>query len=100
MKELQDDPAVGGLEHSWSRRLVLWAVVLTLANVLADLVIGSPMMVLPQLIEHFDTDQAAWLTAGAMLAGAIWSPLLAKVPTSSVSDEYFSSRCSSHAQER
>jgi MFS family permease len=52
--------------------------VLTLANVLADLVIGSPMMVLPQLMAHFDTDQAAWLNAGAMLAGAIWSPLLAK----------------------
>jgi MFS family permease len=41
-------------------------------------VIGSPMMVLPQLLDHFDTDQAAWLNASAMLAGAIWSPLLAK----------------------
>ncbi|MBY4212951.1 MFS transporter [Rhodococcus fascians] len=41
--------------------------------------IGSPMMVLPQLLEHFETDQAAWLSASAMLAGAIWSPLLAKV---------------------
>ncbi|RDI49818.1 MFS transporter [Nocardia mexicana] len=65
-------------EHHWSRRLILWAAVLTLANVLADVVIGSPMMVLPQLLEHFDTDQAAWLNASAMLAGAIWSPLLAK----------------------
>ncbi len=36
------------------------------------------MMVLPQLLEHFETDQAAWLSASAMLAGAIWSPLLAK----------------------
>lgn len=57
---------------------MLWAGVLTLANVLADLVIGSPMMVLPQLMKHFDTDQAAWINAGAMLAGAIWSPLLAQ----------------------
>ncbi|MEV7284037.1 MFS transporter [Streptomyces sp. NPDC093252] len=65
-------------EHRWSGRLILWAVVLTLANVLADLAIGSPMMVLPQLLEHFDTDQAAWLGASAMLAGAIWSPLLAR----------------------
>lgn len=65
-------------EHRWSRRLILWAAVLILANVLADVVIGSPMMVLPQLLEHFDTDQAAWLNASAMLAGAIWSPLLAK----------------------
>jgi MFS family permease len=59
-------------------RLVLWAVVLTLANVLADVAIGSPLMVLPELLEHFHTDQAAWLNAGAMLAGAIWSPLLAR----------------------
>jgi MFS family permease len=56
----------------------LWVAVLILANVLADVVIGSPMMVLPQLLEHFGTDQAAWLNASAMLAGAIWSPLLAK----------------------
>lgn len=78
MKLLQEDSVAGDLEPSWTKRLVLWAVVLTLANVLADLVIGSPMMVLPQLMAHFDTDQAAWLNAGAMLAGAIWSPLLAK----------------------
>ena len=78
MTQLQDDSAAGDVENSWSRRLVLWAAVLTLANVLADLVIGSPMMVLPQLMEHFDTDQAAWINAGAMLSGAIWSPLLAK----------------------
>jgi MFS family permease len=52
--------------------------ILILANVLADMAIGSPMMVLPQLLEHFHTDQAAWLNASAMLAGAIWSPLLAK----------------------
>ena len=78
VEQLQDDSVGGDFEYSWSKRLVLWAAVLTLANVLADLVIGSPMMVLPQLMEHFDTDQAAWLNAGAMLAGAIWSPLLAK----------------------
>lgn len=65
-------------EHRWSRRLVLWAAVLTLANVLADVAVGSPMMVLPQLMAQFDTDQAAWLSASALLAGAIWSPLLAK----------------------
>ncbi|GAB2886144.1 MFS transporter [Streptomyces mayteni] len=71
-------PAPAAQEHRWSGRLILWAAVLTLANVLADVVIGSPMMVLPQLMEHFHTDQAAWLNASAMLAGAIWSPLLAK----------------------
>ncbi|MET8979924.1 MFS transporter [Streptomyces sp. NPDC004539] len=78
MTDTLEKPATAVHEHRWSRRLVLWATVLTLANVLADLVIGSPMMVLPQLLEHFDTDQAAWLSASALLAGAIWSPLLAK----------------------
>lgn len=65
-------------ERQWTWRLALWAVVLTLANVLADVAIGSPLMVLPQLLQHFDTDQAAWLNASAMLSGAIWSPLLAR----------------------
>lgn len=78
MKDTLEKPAPSAQEHRWSTRLILWAAVLTLANVLADVAIGSPMMVLPQLLEHFDTDQAAWLNASAMLAGAIWSPLLAK----------------------
>ncbi|MFC7326641.1 MFS transporter [Marinactinospora rubrisoli] len=78
MDDTLEKPTPGVQEHRWSKRLVLWAAVLTLANVLADVAIGSPMMVLPQLLEHFDTDQAAWLNASAMLAGAIWSPLLAK----------------------
>ncbi|MFJ9585991.1 MFS transporter [Streptomyces acidicola] len=78
MEDTLEKPAHDAQEHRWSKRLILWAAVLTLANVLADVVIGSPMMVLPQLLEHFDTDQAAWLNASALLAGAIWSPLLAK----------------------
>ncbi|MGV9798191.1 MFS transporter [Mycobacterium sp. NPDC003449] len=78
MKDTLEPPVADDREHRWSGRLILWAAVLILANVLADVVIGSPMMVLPQLLEHFDTDQAAWLNASAMLAGAIWSPLLAK----------------------
>ncbi|MFI1728260.1 MFS transporter [Streptomyces acidicola] len=78
MDDTLEKPAQDAQEHRWSKRLILWAAVLTLANVLADVVIGSPMMVLPQLLEHFDTDQAAWLNASALLAGAIWSPLLAK----------------------
>ncbi|MDA0567004.1 MFS transporter [Streptomonospora sp. S1-112] len=78
MTDTLDTRAPGAREHRWSGRLVLWAGVLTLANVLADVAIGAPLMVLPQLMEHFGTDQAAWLNASAMLAGAIWSPLLAK----------------------
>jgi MFS family permease len=45
---------------------------------MADTALTTPLMVLPQMLEHFDTDQAAWLNASALLAGAIWSPLLAK----------------------
>ncbi|WP_245720450.1 MFS transporter [Nocardia uniformis] len=71
-------PAPTMQKHRWSRRLILWVAVMILANVLADVAITSPLMVLPQMLEHFDTDQAAWLNASAMLAGAIWSPLLAK----------------------
>jgi MFS family permease len=78
MNDTPGAPAATVEEHRWSGRLIRWVAVLILANVLADVVIGSPMMVLPQLMEHFDTDQAAWLNASAMLAGAIWSPLLAK----------------------
>ncbi|PRC46410.1 MFS transporter, partial [Mycobacterium sp. ITM-2017-0098] len=78
MTDTLRESATGAREHRWSMRLILWAAVLTLANVLADVAIGSPMMVLPQLLEQFDTDQTAWLTGSAMLAGAIWSPLLAK----------------------
>lgn len=78
MRDTLESPALGAQEHRWSKRLILWTAVLILTNVLADVVIGSPMMVLPQLMKHFDTDQAAWLNASAMLAGAIWSPLLAK----------------------
>ncbi|MGW0866155.1 MULTISPECIES: MFS transporter [Streptomyces] len=78
MKDTLEKPAPRAQEQRWSKRLIGWAAVLTLANVLADVAIGSPMMVLPQLMEHFDTDQAAWLNASALLAGALWSPLLAK----------------------
>lgn len=78
MKDTPEESAADTPEHRWSGRLVLWVAVLILANVLADVAIASPLLVLPQLLEHFDTDQAAWLNASAMLAGAIWSPLLAK----------------------
>lgn len=71
-------PAPTVHESRWSRRLIGWVAVLILANVLADVAIGSPMMVLPQLLEHFHTDQVALLNTSAMLAGAVWSPLLAK----------------------
>lgn len=78
VKDTLEKSAPGAQEHRWSRRLVLWVAVLILANVLADMAIGSPMLVINQLLAHFDTDQVAWLSQSGMLAGAIWSPLLAK----------------------
>ncbi|SDH07263.1 Major Facilitator Superfamily protein [Sinosporangium album] len=68
----------GELHTGWSGRLVRQVLVLIAANVMVDTVVSSPIIVLPQMLEHFDTDQAAWLNAGAMLAGAMWAPLLGK----------------------
>ena len=65
-------------EDRWSGRLVRWLAVLVVANLLADLVIVAPLLVLPQMLQHFGTDQAALLNASAMLAGAMWVPLLGK----------------------
>lgn len=78
MDSTLQEPDSGAQEHRWSGRLIVWASVLILANVLADMAIGSPMLVVNQLLAHFDTDQLAWLSQSGMLAGAIWSPLLAK----------------------
>jgi MFS family permease len=71
-------PPYGAEEDRWSGRLVRWLAVLIVANLLADLVIVAPLLVLPQMLQHFDTDQAALLNASAMLAGAVWAPLLGK----------------------
>ena len=45
---------------------------------MVDTVVSSPLLVLDEMLDHFDTDQAAWLNASAMLAGAMWAPLLGK----------------------
>ncbi|MGV9340336.1 MFS transporter [Streptomyces sp. NPDC003688] len=65
-------------QDGWSGRLVRQVAVLMLVNVMVDTVIGAPLLVLPQMLDHFGTDQAAWLNASAMLAGAMWAPLLGK----------------------
>jgi MFS family permease len=70
------DPVVE--ERRWSGRLIGWVAVLVLANRVADTVMTTPQMVLSEMLEHFGTDQVAWLNSSALLAGAIWSPLLAK----------------------
>jgi MFS family permease len=62
----------------WNRRLVGQVAVLLLVNVIVDTVITAPLIVLPQMLEAFGTSQPAWLSASAMLAGAMWAPLLGK----------------------
>jgi MFS family permease len=73
MQESSAEPRVG-----WSSRLVGLVAVLALVNFMVDSAITAPLLVLPEMLDHFDTDQAAWLNASAMLAGVMWAPLLAK----------------------
>ncbi|MEV0398223.1 MFS transporter [Polymorphospora rubra] len=62
----------------WNARIVWWVAILIVANTLVDTVIVAPLLVLPQMAEFFGTDQSAWLNASAILAGAMWAPLLGK----------------------
>lgn len=64
--------------EGWRGRLVWWVVILIVANTLVDTVVVAPLLVLPQMAEFFGTDQSAWLNASAILAGAMWAPLLGK----------------------
>ncbi len=71
--------APAGRQHlSWNRLLVGQTAVLLLVNVMVDTVITAPIVVLPKMLEHFGTDEPAWLNSSAMLAGAMLSPLLGK----------------------
>ncbi|OLZ48042.1 MFS transporter [Amycolatopsis keratiniphila] len=70
---------IGSKPHTrWSGRLVGLVAVLVLVNFMVDTAITAPLLVLPEMLDHFGTDQAAWLNAGAMLAGVMWAPLLGK----------------------
>ncbi|ADD45554.1 MFS transporter [Stackebrandtia nassauensis] len=62
----------------WTGRLVGLVVTLALVNFMVDSAITAPLVVLPDMLDYFDTDQAAWLNASAMLAGVMWAPLLGK----------------------
>ncbi|MFG1604463.1 MFS transporter [Actinoplanes sp. NPDC049265] len=66
------------LHSGWTRRVVGYVLILVLVNVMVDSVLASPTFVLPQLSEAFHTDQFAWIGSSAMLAGAMWAPLLGK----------------------
>jgi MFS family permease len=66
------------LYTGWRARAVGYVAILILVNVMVDSVLASPTFVLPQLSEAFHTDQFAWIGSSAMLAGAMWAPLLGK----------------------
>ncbi|MDW6066258.1 MFS transporter [Streptomyces sp. FXJ1.4098] len=40
--------------------------------------VTAPLLVLPEMLDHFGTDQSAWIDASSLLAGAMWAPLLGK----------------------
>lgn len=78
MQQNTTDGASAGLHARWSRRLLGLVAVLAMVNFVVDSAIGAPLIVLPEMLDHFGTDQAAWLNATAMLAGVMWAPLLGK----------------------
>ena len=72
-------PEPGPALHTrWNARLIGLVAVLALVNFVVDSAITAPLVVLPEMLDHFDTDQAAWLNATTMLAGVMWAPLLGK----------------------
>lgn len=76
---MSTDAPPGRPPHTrWNPRLVGQIAALLLANVTVDSVIIMPLFVLPQMLDHFDTTQAAWIGSTAMLAGAMWAPLFGK----------------------
>jgi MFS family permease len=78
---MQPTSGTGPLHHQhvgWSGRLIGQVAVLILVNAMVDTVVTAPIIVLQQMLDHFHTDQAAWLNSSALLAGAMWAPLLGK----------------------
>ncbi|GGV76770.1 MFS transporter [Streptomyces griseoloalbus] len=66
------------LHTRWNGRLIGLVAVLALVNFVVDSAITAPLVVLPEMLDHFGTDQAGWLNATAMLAGVLWAPLLGR----------------------
>lgn len=75
---VETEEAEGYLHHGWTRRVIGYVAILMMVNVMVDSVLASPTFVLPQLGEAFHTNQFAWIGSSAMLAGAMWAPLLGK----------------------
>ncbi|GAA0275188.1 MFS transporter [Cryptosporangium japonicum] len=78
MQHARTGTADAGLHTSWNPRLIGLVAVLALVGFVADSAVSAPLLVLPEMLEHFDTDQAGWLNASATLAGVAWAPLLGK----------------------
>jgi MFS family permease len=78
MQESRTGSTGAGLRTGWSGRLVGLVAVLALVNFMVDSAITAPLLVLPEMLDYFATDQAAWLNASALLAGVMWAPLLGK----------------------
>ncbi|ANW22345.1 MFS transporter [Streptomyces clavuligerus] len=68
----------GSTDARANGRLIGLVTVLVLVNFVVDSAITAPLVVLPEMLDHFGTDQAAWLNATAMLAGVMWAPLLGR----------------------
>uniref|UniRef100_UPI000AF1D13E MFS transporter n=1 Tax=Nocardia crassostreae TaxID=53428 RepID=UPI000AF1D13E len=67
-----------GPHTRWNGQLIVLVAVLAMVNFVVDSAITAPLLVLPAMLDHFGTDEAAWLNATAMLAGVLWAPLLGK----------------------
>ncbi|WP_217197516.1 MFS transporter [Streptomyces buecherae] len=78
MQQSRTGSADAGPHTRWNGQLIGLVAVLALVNFVVDSAIAAPLLVLPEMLDHFDTDQAAWLNATAMLAGVMWAPLLGK----------------------
>ena len=76
--EARAEPLALDLQTGWTRSVVGYVAILIMVNVMVDSVLASPTFVLPELSEAFHTDQFAWIGSSAMLAGAMWAPLLGK----------------------
>ncbi|WP_413798013.1 MFS transporter [Streptomyces iranensis] len=74
-----DTGPLGSERHTrWNRPLIGQVAILILVNTMVDTVVTAPLLVLPEMLDHFGTDQSAWIDASSLLAGAMWAPLLGK----------------------
>ncbi|MGX1315870.1 MFS family permease [Streptomyces calvus] len=78
MQQSRTDDTDVGSHTSGNGRLIGLVAVLVMVNFVVDSAITAPLVVLPDMLDHFETDQTAWLNATAMLAGVMWAPLLGK----------------------